>query len=699
MELIAVYIKNYKNIKEELFNFSNNYWVEKSENKDEFEIFDLSRENLPNEIKKHKHTHLINDYSIRAIIGKNGSGKSGILDSIINKNKYLHKLEEIDEKSFNEKDIKTMYKNKDFYNRENFEPFCIFKDKNKLYYSVYAEIKEICKNDKFLLENNNIYGIIENTIDKEKPKSMEELEKKLKEKGFNKNQIYIRDMQGKFFNIREYIQEKNGIIRHIQDGLSTNIGNLLKHYENFYETFNENSNSNFTDFKFKFNADKIKKVIINEEKTQIINKITNNTLLFYKMISETQISLSPLDCVNIFIKIIVSLDVEDIDNIEKYNDKFKYIYDFKFIEYLIDNLDNEKKDPDKFISSYNFIRRFLKHCDDNKVKKDINTIDYKYIEDFLNEYDEKDNKDNKDNKDFKFFKDKFKNLSCLFNKPQIPIYTDANKCINDILIPIDKFSDKENPDDFSPNKFTNYKDFYKDNHKIEIPEELPDNIEEMIVIDFVSKRDNNEEILFSNLSDGEQNLIKLFADMFNVVADKKANVILLDEPLNSFHPEWQREFIYLLNNFIENLPNKYKHIKNIIITSHSPFIISDLVDEETIFLDRYKEEYKEEYKKECIELRFDIKEGDCIQKKPSIKTFGTNIHTLLANSFFMDSTIGKFADEKIKKVVNLLKNDKLSKNKLSNDDIKKIRNILNLLDKDNIIKSLLEDKLDTRSVK
>ncbi len=116
-------------------------------------------------------------------------------------------------------------------------------------------------------------------------------------------------------------------------------------------------------------------------------------------------------------------------------------------------------------------------------------------------------------------------------------------------------------------------------------------------------------------------------------------ILLLDEPENSFHPEWQRLF---LNNLIYFL-NKTTphHTFQIILASHSPIIISDFPKNNIIFLD------KNENDGAC-------KVVDSISRD---NTFGANIHTLYRNSFFIDGLpIGEFAKKKINKLFDELEN-------------------------------------------
>lgn len=148
---------------------------------------------------------------------------------------------------------------------------------------------------------------------------------------------------------------------------------------------------------------------------------------------------------------------------------------------------------------------------------------------------------------------------------------------------------------------------------------------------------------FHPFSAGEEALLSLFSALhyalsldYNETKDKA--IILLDEPDNFMHPEWSRLLINELCSFLNRLENGYKTYQ-IIVTTHSPFIISDLPKENIIALEK------------------DLSTGKC--KQVSIEeSFAANIHTLLAQDFFMKSTIGEFAKYKINRTISLLNNQK-----------------------------------------
>ncbi len=171
------------------------------------------------------------------------------------------------------------------------------------------------------------------------------------------------------------------------------------------------------------------------------------------------------------------------------------------------------------------------------------------------------------------------------------------------------------------------------------------------------KKKNGEFYSFTSLSTGEQHILRFFADFFAAV--KETNIFILDETDLSLHPEWQRKFISIILD-IAKIENKRI---NIILTTHSPIILSDLTTNSVVLLKKVKDKNNKNL--------FDTEIAN-----HETKTFGTNIHSLFAHPFFMKSTIGDFAETKIKEVVQIFHEDKLS-----DKNLKKAEEIIELLDK------------------
>lgn len=113
-------------------------------------------------------------------------------------------------------------------------------------------------------------------------------------------------------------------------------------------------------------------------------------------------------------------------------------------------------------------------------------------------------------------------------------------------------------------------------------------------------------------------------------------LLLVDEIDLYMHPEWQRQ---CLKRFSEELKLQFPNNRvQIIISTHSPLVLSDVPVQNTIYLEHGEN---------------GIKMKDWNQRP---QTFGANIHELLNDAFFLSSTMGAYAYEIIKEISdNLLK--------------------------------------------
>ncbi|WIM37966.1 AAA family ATPase [Paenibacillus sp. PK4536] len=183
---------------------------------------------------------------------------------------------------------------------------------------------------------------------------------------------------------------------------------------------------------------------------------------------------------------------------------------------------------------------------------------------------------------------------------------------------------------------------------------------------YVSKESGYIHADFSNLSTGEEDIINLFSVIYHAIniqtlKNNKHVTILLDEPNNFMHPEWSRKLIFILLEFLKDVSNKSKQKYTIICTTHSPFLLSDLHTNQIIALDTNKE------KKVVIKSNLE-------------KTFASNIHTLFSDSFFMETTIGEFARQKINFLIKRLNDDNSNKDKkLSENEKRDFKYIIELM--------------------
>ncbi len=152
---------------------------------------------------------------------------------------------------------------------------------------------------------------------------------------------------------------------------------------------------------------------------------------------------------------------------------------------------------------------------------------------------------------------------------------------------------------------------------------------------------NSQDLNYNyfTLSSGEREYISIFVTLIHHLLRISENssgadnefILLFDEAELGLHPNWQKRLIKDIVYFV----NKYINKKfQIIFNSHSPFILSDLPKENTIFLEKDKN-------------------GNCnnVTKKISLDTFGANIHTLLSHGFFMENGLmGEFAKGRIRTI-------------------------------------------------
>lgn len=165
----------------------------------------------------------------------------------------------------------------------------------------------------------------------------------------------------------------------------------------------------------------------------------------------------------------------------------------------------------------------------------------------------------------------------------------------------------------------------------------------------------------NNKISGINSAIKLTIDSN---PDTRGFVLILDEYDEHLHPEWSRIFLSYLLKYLHERYNSYQF--QIIISTHSPYIISDLLKENIIKIERDTE-------------------TDIYSSKKSTKGFASNIYDIINDSFFLSQPIGEFAINKINSVLNAI-ND--NENKIS---YKTLYSIINVIDDDHIRKILLNE--------
>ncbi|MNF86650.1 hypothetical protein D3C84_690950 [compost metagenome] len=115
---------------------------------------------------------------------------------------------------------------------------------------------------------------------------------------------------------------------------------------------------------------------------------------------------------------------------------------------------------------------------------------------------------------------------------------------------------------------------------------------------------------------------------------------MLDEPETHFNPSWRAKFVKVLNDSIET-GSKGKGfnvhlLKDVLLTSHSPFIISDCLPDNVIFFE--KEENGKTSAKKVSEL------------DNAFNTYGTSVELILDKLFDYNQSIGDLSFSEIENI-------------------------------------------------
>ena len=607
MELIYLWVEEYKNIYRQGFNFSPRFKCEFdgenltiTENKDYVSIF-------PDNI------------NVTAIVGENGSGKSSLLN-------YINNLE------------KTNPRGIIIYQKDN-QYFCFYeKQKPNLLKPTNLDIQLISSFD---YKTNNNYFLNYNSLPIASSKS-----KKLKH-GDNLDFIYLDGRSVPFWSSVDNMHYAHNIHENIffvpryifcvlnNDNILNNISSFLRFNclrlilkpspISSLKEYNKELTmpENISDDKF-------------FDKTYIIrNKIIDTLSLIEKLHQKQFTSNQKIDFACFDLSLLIA-----------------------FIEFYLVNTKDIGKDIQLYDTMNNKILYLLE-----KQKKEI--------EDGINEV-------RPDNAD-RFFIEKWNNskgyISGFFE--EVNKINELHKYLVDSSFSIDEILETLK---FYYTYWNKENNFYK-NRYIDIPIDLKlkENIKRIIIFQKIFTNeiminhytngylqvfdldlyDSNMDIQYDEISDGEKQLTQYSIDIVSAFNYYKTRnnwnisiTCLGDEIDNHLHPKWKQEIIY---NFI-NMIKTYKKYTweiipfHIILTTHSPFLLSDLPKENVIFLDKFDKKTKEKYPK--LDLK-DLKYGNCINvsKHIEIKTFGANIHTLLSDGFFMsDGLMGEFAKNKISEI-------------------------------------------------
>lgn len=179
-------------------------------------------------------------------------------------------------------------------------------------------------------------------------------------------------------------------------------------------------------------------------------------------------------------------------------------------------------------------------------------------------------------------------------------------------------------------------------------------------LEFTSLEDENVDIHFSTLSTGEKQMLLLtttiISQLFklslgNGTSSESRNVcVIFDEIELYFHPKYQRKLVQYMINAIQSIdfaPSISGF--HIIFATHSPFILSDIPEQNIL----------------CLE------NGKPSRKK--MHTFAANIYDILRDHFFLDEFVGEFAKAKVGHILEQISN-------LESSDVEGAQRILEHID-------------------
>lgn len=165
----------------------------------------------------------------------------------------------------------------------------------------------------------------------------------------------------------------------------------------------------------------------------------------------------------------------------------------------------------------------------------------------------------------------------------------------------------------------------------------------------LEKFDDQAIVPFNRLSSGERQFLFMISTLvYHIINIKSVPTtrihyrnfnLVLDEVEICFHPEYQRQFVYNLTQIIKFLRLNIYCSFNIFLTTHSPFILSDITKNNVLYL----------------------KDGAPIKRRAN--PFAANVNDILADSFFLkNGFMGEFVQRTLLNLIRDLKDQKPENN-------------------------------------
>jgi len=500
MELVYLWVEEYKNIKNQGFNFNNNLLLD-------------------------------NHLKITAIVGENGSGKSGLVESLImcllnnKRNEFKYKFFLILKDSMREYIYFTSRWMTEEKNRvKNMSNNC------------YTEISELNEFNPFILHYN--YAIDNFSSNFQEAILHNDIY------DYEKNDLNIFSQPNKLRNemhIEKINKENLKNMVNVYSFLLNNNPNIskLKYVQDLSygiaDSFGRGSNVDFTPdtFKLEFNY-------VNYINSFHDSKIRKSIDVYYYKKQESTLEINTLRKFAIIFLIFRLYELTYYQEIKRIdiseNFMNKVLKELNEIEaQTLAKISNKELDSESVIFNHEVIDDF------------INKFEYPFYEELLKEE----------------IKQKLPDIS---NTAWYIDYIDSNsKQTTDLFKNRNEFDEKI---------------------LIELLQYLPSFIE----FEFW----NNKGISYKDLSYGEKTINRFFYNLFYHInhfskGGYKNFFIILDEIEIGLHPDWQKKFLSFCINIVKILETFFEIRIHIILATHSPFILSDLPKENVIFLEKGKQ--------------------------------------------------------------------------------------------------------------
>lgn len=161
-------------------------------------------------------------------------------------------------------------------------------------------------------------------------------------------------------------------------------------------------------------------------------------------------------------------------------------------------------------------------------------------------------------------------------------------------------------------------------------------------------KNEHTEIKLSKLSSGERQLLYVLSTyiyhVFNLISNSRdierisyRNIcLIMDEVEICFHPDYQRQFINRLVTTLRDMQLNQVCSFYILLATHSPFMLSDIPQQNILYLEN----------------------GENVSKDIDVKPFCANVNDILYQSFFLkDGFSGALATNSVKEFMNYLETD------------------------------------------